>query len=258
MLRDSDVEEVLDGVYDITWDRTDEGPPQLRNARRRSYLFDMDGDVPTLVDTCVAPRAERLIGGIESTGVEPERLLITHDHVDHAGAFDAVVDRFDVETWVPEADDLLAAEELDVTTEPDHFFGGGETIGRFEAVHIGGHTPGNSAFVDQAAGVLAAGDALSGADRRGLPAGYLIHPPQATHVGRPPGAVVEAERNLAKLLDYEFDVALVHHGANVYEDAGEKLRRYVSWEPFYAVGEEQSVHRPDRTVMDVDELDEAF
>lgn len=255
-MREPEVTELLDGVYDVTWQARDEGPGILRGARRRSYLF--DGDVPTLVDTCVRSSVDALVAGIESTGIDPERLLLTHAHLDHAGAVDEVVERFGVETWAHRDAPVTTDGRLDVTTDPDDRFESGDRIGRFEAVHVGGHSPGSSVFVDEAAGVAAMGDAVSGSDRRGLPAGYLIHPPQATNMHQPPEEVVAAEANLVRLLDYDYEVALVHHGSNVLDGASEKLTAYVDFEPGYADPEAPSLHRRSREGMPDDELRAAF
>jgi glyoxylase-like metal-dependent hydrolase (beta-lactamase superfamily II) len=246
---------VADTVYDITWQTADEGPEITRGERHRTYLFDLPGDVPTLVDTCFRNRVEYLFEGIERIGVEPERLLISHRHLDHVGAFDEVVERYDLETWVPEADNVVEIDDygIDIRTEPDHLFGDGERIGRFETVHVPGHSPGNSAFVDEAAGIAHCADTVCGSDRRGLPPGYLLHPPQATHTNQPPEAAVEAEVNLEKLLDYDFEVALLNHGTPVFENASEKLDRYVNFESnFTSAG--QSIHARDRNTIEADEL----
>lgn len=253
------MEEVVDDVHQIVWERPEEGIELNRGNRMRSYLFDFDDDVPTLVDTCFGSQesVDRLTAGIEAVGVEPERLVITHGHPDHAGAFDQFVERYDVETWVPEADDLLEASEVNVSTPADHLYTDGERIGRFTAVHVGGHTPGTSVLIDEEAGVCVCGDALSGADRRGLPAGYLIHPPQSTNVGRPLEAVVEAEENLVRLLDYDFETALVFHGSSVFEDASGKLERYVNYETNYT-SDDVSAHRPDRSPLPPEVIEEVF
>lgn len=246
---------VADTVYDITWQTADEGPDITRGERHRTYFFDLDGDVPTLVDTCFQNRVEYLFEGIEQIGVEPERLIITHRHLDHIGAFDEVVKRYDCETWVPEDDNIYEIDDygIDIQTEPDHLFGDREQIGRFETVHVPGHSPGNSVLVDEEAGIAHCADTVCGSDRRGLPQGYLLHPPQATHTFQPPEAAVEAEKNLEKLLDYEFEVALLNHGTPVFENASEKLDRYVNFESNFS-SSEQSIHANDRNTIQANEL----
>jgi glyoxylase-like metal-dependent hydrolase (beta-lactamase superfamily II) len=247
--------DVADTVYDITWQTADEGPEITRGERHRTYLYDLDGDVPTLVDTCFQNRVEYLIEGIEQTGVEPERLIITHRHLDHVGAFDEVVEQYDLETWVPKEDNVVELDDygIDIQTEPDHLFGDGAGIGRFEAVHVPGHSPGNSVLVDEAAGIAHCADTVCGSDRRGLPPGYLLHPPQATHTNQPPEAAVAAEVNLERLLEYEFEVAILNHGTPVFEDASKKLERYVNFESNFT-GDGRSIHAADRNTIEADEL----
>jgi glyoxylase-like metal-dependent hydrolase (beta-lactamase superfamily II) len=248
--------EAVDNVYDITWQTADEGPDITRGERHRTYFFDFEDDVPTLVDTCFQNRVEYLFEGIEQIGVEPERLVISHRHLDHIGAFEEVVERYDPETWVHEADNVAEIDTygIDIGIEPDHLFTHQAQIGRFEAVHVPGHSPGNCAFVDEKAGIAVMADTVCGSDRRGLPKGYLLHPPQATHTEMPAQAAVDAEANLERLLDYEYDIALVNHGSSVFENASEKLRRYVNFESNFTSDEGASIHANDRNTIRADDL----
>lgn len=68
------------------------------------------------------------------------------------------------------------------------------------------------------------GDALSGADQRGLPAGYFHLPPTVYSQD-----LNEGEESLEGLLDYEFDIRLVYHSTSVTEDARARLERYVDF-----------------------------
>ena len=199
--------EILDGVYDITC--TD------RLSRLRVHLF-VDG-TPTLVDTGLADTTAALVEGIEEVGVEPERLVLTHGDGDHSGGFDAVVEEYDPETWVP------AETALETENDPDHRFGDGTSIGRFVAVHTPGHRDDTYVLVDEDAGVVVMGDTVGGADRRGLPPGYFTLPPNSEDLGL-------AEESLERLLDYDFDVGLVSHGTSVTEDARGKIDRYVNYQ----------------------------
>lgn len=202
--------ELVDGVHEI------ELSEDL--GRLRSYLL-TDG-TPTLFDTGYGDTGDALVSGIEAVGVPPERVVITHGDPDHTGGLDAVVDAFGVEVWLP--DDV--SEKADHIV-PDRRYSDGDDIGRFEAVHLPGHTPGSSALIDEAAGVAVLGDALVGADWRGLPSGYLVLPPAGFSAD-----LDAAERSLDKLLDYEFDVGLVYHGDSVTERASEKVRSYVEYD----------------------------
>ncbi|WP_276259603.1 MBL fold metallo-hydrolase [Haloglomus litoreum] len=215
------VRELLPHVHEVTWHAPGEPPASLRGRHHRSYLLDFPDDVPTLVDTSMPAQADRLLAGIEQVGVEPERLLITHRHLDHVGGIDAVVDRYDPTVWYPAEEEITSRDV--VATPPDHEFTHEESIGRFTAVHVPGHTPGNYAFVDEAAGVAVFGDTMVGSDRRGFRPGRLVHPPASPGDGHD----VEISAGLVRLLDYEFDVALLSHGVSVFEDASAKLYRYL-------------------------------
>ncbi|PCR88862.1 MBL fold metallo-hydrolase [Natrinema ejinorense] len=202
--------EVVDGVFDIT--------SLVEESGKRYRVFLFAEGTPTILDAGLAQSAETVIDAIDDLGVVPERLIITHGDGDHIGGFDALVDEYDLETWVPER--TTAATE----TEPTHRYGDGDTIGRFTAVHAPGHEPDNHALIDEDAGIAVMGDAASGADQRGLPAGYFHLPPAyySKDLNR-------AEESLERLLEYEFDVGLVFHGSSVTENAREKLDRYVNF-----------------------------
>jgi glyoxylase-like metal-dependent hydrolase (beta-lactamase superfamily II) len=119
--------EIVPDVYDITV-RAD------ANGRRyRAYL--VDGVVPTLFDAGFADTTAALCDGVAATGLTPERLVITHGDPDHVGGFDPVVDRYDVETYVP------AATTLETAHAPDNRYDDATQVGGFEAVHIPGHSP---------------------------------------------------------------------------------------------------------------------
>ncbi len=204
------VEEIFPGVYDITC-LVAEG-----NNRYRAYLF--DDDVPTLVDCARRDTIEALLKGIEESGLTPGRLIITHGDGDHVGAFDALVDTYDVETWVPVESDFPSEHT------PDYRYQEGEQIGRFQTIYLPGHKDDNYGLIDEKAKIIIPGDAISGADQRGLPAGRF-HLPPAVHTVN----LNQAEETLENILQYNFNSALLFHGSNVLEDAYDKLDRYVNF-----------------------------
>tara|TARA_B110000263_G_scaffold246264_1_gene257074 strand:- start:889 stop:1560 length:672 start_codon:yes stop_codon:yes gene_type:complete len=203
-------EEIFPGVYDITC-LAAEG-----NNRYRAYLF--DDDVPTLIDCARRDTTDALLTGIEETGLSPGRLIITHGDGDHVGGFDAVVDAYDVETWAPVESDFPSA------TPPTHRYQEGVQIGRFTTIHLPGHKDDNYGLIDEKAGIIIPGDAISGADQRGLPAGQF-HLPPAVHTVN----LNQAEETLEKILQYNFNSVLLFHGSNVLDGAHEKLDRYVNF-----------------------------
>lgn len=201
-------EEIADGVYDITVSE--------ELGRLRAYLF--DGGTPTLIDATYEHYCDTLIEAIDEIGIAPERLVITHEDPDHIEGFDRIVEEYDVETWVPEAATIGSDHK------PDNKYGQGDSIGRFKAVATPGHTPGCSSLVDEQLGILVPGDALVGSDWRGLPEGYLIPPPEAFS-----DDLAQAEQNLDKLLEHQFESVLVFHGSSVMNDAKSKLDHFVNF-----------------------------
>lgn len=204
----SPITEVAPDVYDLTLAQDP--------ARYRAFLFDWD--TPTLVDTGLAETSETLLDRLDTLGIAPERLVITHADHDHVGGFDAVVDRYDPETHVPEQ------STLETDHEPDHRYGHEETVSPFTAVHVPGHCADNYALVAQEAPVAVMGDSMIGADWRGLPGGYFVLV-EAIYSDD----LVAAERNAERLQAYEFDIGLVFHGSSVFEDAREKLDAFLDF-----------------------------
>lgn len=202
--------EVVDGVFDIT--------SLVEESGKRYRVFLFTEGTPTIIDAGLAESVDTVIDAIDDLGVTPERLIITHGDGDHIGGFDALVDEYDLETWVPKQTTAT------IETEPTHRYGDGDTVGRFTAVHAPGHEPDNYALIDEDAGIAVMGDAASGADQRGLPTGYFHLPPAyySNDLNR-------AEESLERLLEYDFDVGLVFHGSSVTENAREKLDRYVNF-----------------------------
>jgi hydroxyacylglutathione hydrolase len=202
------VTELIPDVYDIT--------VQEGNGRYRAFL--VDGDVPTLVDCGLADTVDTLAAGVDEVGITPERLVITHSDGDHIGGFDGVVERYGVETFVPEQTDM------DAEHDPDHRYGDGDAIGDFEAVHVPGHLDDNHVLVNEERDFAIMGDAVFGSDCRGLPAGYFVLPTAfySTDLGA-------ADENLERLLEYDFDAGLLYHGSSVTEDAAAKLDAFVNF-----------------------------
>ncbi|MFC7154282.1 MBL fold metallo-hydrolase [Halomarina halobia] len=201
--------ELLPAVYDLTVD-------ERNGARYRAFL--VDGETPTLFDCGFPDTTDALFAEIEATGVTPERLVVTHADGDHVGGFDAVVERYGVETYLPEQSDTGAAYD------PDHRYADGDRVGDFVAVYTPGHRDDHHALVDEGRSLAVLGDAASGSDQRGLPAGYFLLPP-AVYTDD----LHRAEASLERLLDYDFDAALLYHGASVTEDASERLRAFVEF-----------------------------
>jgi hydroxyacylglutathione hydrolase len=202
--------QLVPDVYDITV--SDEG-----NGRYRVFL--VDGDIPTLVDAGLADTGDALADGVDEVGITPERLIVTHGDPDHIGGLDAVVEQYDLETYVPEQ------TTVDTDHDPDHRYGKGDEIDPFTAVHVPGHTDDNHVLIDEDAGLAVMGDAVFGSDARGLPAGYFVLPTAYYSAD-----LVAADEHLDRLLGYDFDTGLVYHGSSVIENAAAKLDAFVDFE----------------------------
>lgn len=202
------VTEITDGVYDVT-------VAERGDARYRAFLF--DGERPTLVDAGFEDTVDEVAAAVADLGIDPARAVLTHGDPDHAGGLAGLADRFDLETWVPEGIEVDGYE-------PDHRFGDGDVVGPFTAVHVPGHTPYHHALVDEDAAVAVLGDAVFGADARGLPAGHFVLP-TAYHSAD----LAAADRSLERLLAYEFEVGLVYHGSSVTSGAAAKLADFVNF-----------------------------
>ncbi|WP_324760789.1 MBL fold metallo-hydrolase [Haloarcula sp. GH36] len=199
--------EIAPDVYDIT-------VKTAPDARWRVHVF--DGETPTLVDTGFEDTVEVLAGELDDLGITPERVVVTHGDPDHIGGLAGIVDRYDVESWVPAG--------VETTAAVDHRYGDGDTVGPFTAVHVPGHTANHHALVDEARGIAVLGDAVFGSDARGLPAGHFVLPTAFFSAD-----VAAADEHLERLLDYEFEVGLVYHGSSVTEGASEKLASFVDF-----------------------------
>lgn len=208
------IEEITTDVYDLTI-------AQLNGGRYRVFLF--DGETPTLVDAGLPDTTGVVVDRLEELGIEPERLIVTHGDPDHAGGLPGLADRYDLETWVPEgmgSGDITGDDE----PVPDNRYGDEDVIGRFTAVHTPGHVPEHHALIDENSSVAVLGDAVFGADARGLPEGHFVLP-----TGYYSENLNQADESLGELLGYDFEVGLVYHGESVTSDAHKKLERFVNF-----------------------------
>lgn len=155
-----------------------------------------------------------------------DTVFLSHAHGDHVGNVDRVKDAYDPEFLYPTnepLDDVPLSEE-DVTRVSD----GDEIANGLEVIEVPGHTPGICGVFVSEHNTLLATDVLDGADRRGMPAGYLVPPPAMYNWD-----TQQAETNIEKLLDYDFETAVVTHGTNVESDARLKLDKYLNFPDYY-------------------------
>ncbi len=117
----------------------------------------------------------RLMGALESQGLTLEKIWITHGHLDHAGAAQAIKDLTGVPIEGPHPDDAFWIDDIGTsgakwgmpdarTFVPDRWLGDGDvvTLGEteFEVFHCPGHTPGHVVFFHRGARFAQVGDVL--------------------------------------------------------------------------------------------------
>lgn len=97
-------------------------------------------------------------------GVEPVAILATHHHPDHVGGAMALRERLQLPLWAH----AMTAQRLDGIVEIDRLIQDGERIvlegpspTSLTAVHTPGHAPGHLCFVDEASGMMIAGDMVA-------------------------------------------------------------------------------------------------
>jgi glyoxylase-like metal-dependent hydrolase (beta-lactamase superfamily II) len=137
----------------------------------------------------VDPGAEsgRIIAAIERRGLEPERILLTHGHVDHIAHCAHVAERFGLGVWIHAADlpylerpqwpELEAFLKARPCPKPAGWLEEGvdvEVAGLvLRVLHTPGHTPGGVCLIDEASREILVGDTLfrRGVGRTDLPGG---------------------------------------------------------------------------------------
>jgi glyoxylase-like metal-dependent hydrolase (beta-lactamase superfamily II) len=131
-------------------------------ATNKAAVVDPGGDI------------DRILEVIEKQGVEVQKILITHGHLDHAGGTAELAERLHVPIEGPHTDDLFLIEALGeqgarfgINARPfetGRWLNGGDTV-KLGALTLGvrhcpGHTPGHVIFFHQESKVAAVGDVL--------------------------------------------------------------------------------------------------
>lgn len=138
-------------------------------ATKRGFVVDPGGE------------AERILAAIDELGLGIERILLTHGHMDHAGAAAELADALrarapDVALSLegPDRRDQFLLEDLESqaarygftarNVTPDRWLQEGDaiTLGthRFDVLHCPGHTPGHVVYINRSARLGLLGDVL--------------------------------------------------------------------------------------------------
>ena len=132
-------------------------------ATSKGVLIDPGGD------------SDRLKAQVQANGVEIEKILLTHGHLDHASAATKLAREYGVKIEGPHTDDLFLLEDLGRNARrpgfadaenvlPDRWLNDLDTVTfgtvEFGVRHCPGHTPGHVVFFHQAAKIAFVGDVL--------------------------------------------------------------------------------------------------
>ncbi len=118
---------------------------------------------------------ERILDVVKTHGVQLEKILLTHGHIDHAGAVAGLASRFGLPIEGPHEGDRFWIEQLPQqgtmfgvgkaeSFEPSRWLGQDDTVTvgnvTLEVRHCPGHTPGHVVFYDPDAKLAFVGDVL--------------------------------------------------------------------------------------------------
>lgn len=129
----------------------------------KAAIVDPGGDVASIVDA------------IDRAGVEPEKILLTHGHLDHVGGTVELARRYEIPVEGPHRDDAFWLNALPEQSSmfgfsateafvPDRWLLEGDcvTVGdqTLDVLHCPGHTPGHVVFFDPKERLALVGDVL--------------------------------------------------------------------------------------------------
>lgn len=118
---------------------------------------------------------ERIEGAVAEAGVTVEKILLTHGHIDHAGATAELARTLDVPIEGPQKEEAFWIDQLAEQSRmfgfppvenftPDLWLNEGDqvTVGNvtLDVIHCPGHTPGHVVFFDPQSRLAVVGDVL--------------------------------------------------------------------------------------------------
>ena len=118
---------------------------------------------------------ERILAGIEQVGGTPEKILVTHAHIDHAGVVAELAERLSLPIEWPHQEDQFWIDMLPQQSQmfgfppartftPDRWLEDGDTVTvgetELQVLHCPGHTPGHVVFYQPQAKLAVVGDVL--------------------------------------------------------------------------------------------------
>jgi glyoxylase-like metal-dependent hydrolase (beta-lactamase superfamily II) len=175
-----------------------------------AYILVRGGEA-VVVDTGVGGSEDEIeasLGGIGLGWPAVGHVILTHKHQDHAGSAEAVL------TAATGATGYAGAEDLSAITSPRPLtaVADGANVAGLRIVATPGHTAGHVAVLDEAGGILVAGDAL------GTATGALTGSnPQFTE------DATAAAATIIKLGALHFETLLVGHGDPILTGASAQV-----------------------------------
>ncbi|MDH5696044.1 MAG: MBL fold metallo-hydrolase, partial [Dehalococcoidia bacterium] len=199
----------------------------------------------TLIDTGFRGSTPQIIGFIRSLGRSPEEIsliLLTHNHLDHAGGL-AELKRFTQAKVVLHKADISADEshlpyprvirkllhippfslfrpfvyvkpgEADIEVEGGEIF---SPLGELEIIHTPGHTPGSISLFFPKKRLLMVGDALNNRHKN------IRLPPKMVSTD-----LTQAVDSVKRIAQLDFDILCFGHGRPLTKDASVKLREWI-------------------------------
>jgi hydroxyacylglutathione hydrolase len=137
-----------------------------------TLIWDRDTKLGAVIDP--GGDLDRIEAAIAKVGVEVEKILLTHGHIDHAGGAEELRSRLKVPIEGPHIADRILLDNLAAqglaygidaqNVTPDRWLGEGDTVTvgghEFEVLHCPGHSPGSVVLVNRAQKFLIVGDVL--------------------------------------------------------------------------------------------------
>ncbi|MBS7541689.1 MBL fold metallo-hydrolase [Ancylobacter oerskovii] len=129
---------------------------------KRGAVVDPGGDLP------------RILAALEELEVTPEKIVLTHGHIDHAAGAADLAEQLKVPVEGPHIGDKFLLDDLPVAGErtgipgkvvtPERWLEEGDSVDiggiPFEVLHVPGHTPGHIVLVSRDNAFALVGDTL--------------------------------------------------------------------------------------------------
>lgn len=137
-----------------------------------TLLWDEDSKAGAVVDP--GGDLDEIMAAIAEVGMTPEKILLTHGHIDHAGGADELRAALKVPVIGPHIADRFLLDNLDKQgasygipakpVTPDTWLAEGDTVTvaghTFDVLHCPGHSPGSVVMVNKAQRFALVGDVL--------------------------------------------------------------------------------------------------